>query len=51
MAMTSIKSLAFKLQFKFQKAIWQPKYNTKQEIVKCNFTVSFFGGAIKDQKA
>ena len=25
------------------KAIWHPKHNTKQEIVNCNFTISFLG--------
>ena len=39
MAMTSEKSLLFRIAIHISKGIWHPRYNTKQEIVKCNFGV------------
>jgi len=49
MAMTSKKSLLFRIAIQISKGIWHPHYNMKQGIVKCNFTVSF--EAIKGLKA
>ena len=43
MAMTSKISLLFRIAIQISYAIWHPKYDTKQETVTCNFTVSFLG--------
>jgi hypothetical protein len=40
MAMTSKKSLLFRIAIQISKVIWHPQYNTKKETVKRNFTVS-----------
>ena len=49
MAMTSKISLLFRIAIQISNAIWHPKHDTEQEIVMCNFTISF--GAINGLKA
>ena len=39
MAIICKKSLLFRIAFQSSKGTWHPQYNTKQEIVKCNFSI------------